>query len=271
LFRVALFVAFVYLTVVVVFASLENSLVYFPARYPAGDWQPAGLAFEDAWFEAADGTRLHGWYVPHPHPRAVILFAHGNGGNLTGWSPDLRAIHDRVGASVMIFDYRGYGRSEGSPNEAGILQDARAARVWLAERAGVDERDIVLMGTSLGGGVMVELAASDGARALVLQNTFTSLVDVARHHFRWMPVGMLMRHRLASSEKIGHYHGPLLQSHGDVDSIIPYSIGQRLFAQANEPKRFLTLAGFDHNDLHPPAYFDELRAFLDDLPAGSPK
>lgn len=259
--RLGLLAAVVYLTVVVVFSFLENSLVFFPARYPTGDWEPARLAFEDAWFEAVDGTRLHGWYVPHPRPSAVILFAHGNGGNLTGWAPDLRAIHERVGASVMIFDYRGYGRSEGSPNETGILKDARAARAWLARRAGIDEREIVLLGTSLGGGVMVDLAANDGARALVLQNTFTSLVEVARYHFRWLPT-LLMRNRLDSAAKIGRYHGPLLQSHGDVDSIVPYSIGRRLFELANEPKRFITLTGSDHNDLHPPEYFEALREFL---------
>ncbi|MBX3413128.1 MAG: alpha/beta hydrolase [Pirellulales bacterium] len=248
------------------FSFFENSLVYFPAKYPTGDWNPLGLEFEDAWFEAADGTKLHGWYVPHPSPRAVILFAHGNGGNLTGWAEDLRQIHARAGASVMIFDYRGYGRSAGSPNEVGVLQDARAARAWLAERAGVREQDIVLMGTSLGGGVMVDLAAHDGARALVLQNTFTSLVDVAKFHFGWLPASMLMRNRLDSAAKIGRFHGPLLQSHGDIDTIVPYALGRKLFEQAHEPKQFLTLEGFQHNDLHPPEYFEALGDFLSNLP-----
>jgi len=269
--RAALFFAVVFFTVIVVFSFVENSLVFFPARYPAGDWKPAGLGFEDAWFQAADGTQLHGWYVPHSNPSAVILFAHGNGGNLTGWAEDMRAIHGRVGASVMIFDYRGYGRSEGSPNEQGILQDARAARAWLAQRAGVDERDIVLMGTSLGGGVMVDLAAHDGARALVLQNTFTSLPEVARFHFGWLPTGMLMRNRLDSAAKIGRFHGPLLQSHGDVDTIVPYTLGKKLFEQANEPKQFVTLGGFHHNDLHSPVYFDVLRHFIHHLPARETK
>lgn len=264
--RAALFLAVVLFTVIVLFSFVENSLVFFPARYPAGDWEPAGLAFEDAWFQAADGTRLHGWYVPHRNPSAVILFAHGNGGNLTGWAEDMRAIHDRVGASVMIFDYRGYGRSEGSPNEQGILQDARAARAWLAERAGVEERDIVLMGTSIGGGVMVDLAARDGARALVLQNTFTSLPEVAKYHFGWLPTGMLMRNRLDSAAKIGRFRGPLLQSHGDVDTIVPYALGKKLFEQANEPKQFVTLGGFNHNDLHSSEYFLVLRQFIENLP-----
>ena len=110
-----------------------------------------------------------------PAPRAVVLYAHGNAGNVAGWAWVLRLFRDRLGCSVLVFDYRGYGRSEGAPDEAGILVDARAARRWLAQRTGVAESEIVLVGTSLGGAVAVDLAAADGARGLVLESTFTSL------------------------------------------------------------------------------------------------
>ncbi len=113
--------------------TIERSLVFAPSRYPAGDWQPPGLAYEDAWFTAKDGTRLHGWYVPREQPRAVVLFCHGNGGNVALWADVLRILHDRMGVTAMGFDYRGYGRSEGTPSEAGVLADARAARAWLAQ------------------------------------------------------------------------------------------------------------------------------------------
>ena len=142
--------------------KLEKSLVFAPSRYPEGNWQPAGLVFEDAWFAAADGTRLHGWFVPHAQPRAVVLFCHGNGGNVALWADVLRNLHDRMGVTAMGFDYRGYGRSEGTPSEAGVLADARAARAWLARRTGIAEDRIVLMGRSLGGAVAVDLA-TDGA------------------------------------------------------------------------------------------------------------
>ncbi len=134
-------------------APLERSLVFPAAPYPEGDSQPAGLAFENAWFEATDGARLHGWYLPHERPRAVALFLHGNAGNITGRAPVLAALHDRHSMAVMAFDYRGYGRSEGKPHQQGVLRDARAARAWLARRTGVAELDIVLIGRSLGGGV----------------------------------------------------------------------------------------------------------------------
>ena len=131
-------------------ASFEQAQIFQPVQYPHGNWQPPDLHFEDAWFAAANGTKLHGWYVPHENPRAVVLFAHGNAGNLSHRADSMHLLHDRHRLSVMIFDYRGYGRSDGSPHEKGLLQDARSARAWLAERVGVNEREIVLMGRSLG-------------------------------------------------------------------------------------------------------------------------
>lgn len=244
----------------------EESLIFVPARHPVGEWRPRGLKFEDAQFEAADGTALHGWYVPCKDRLAAVLLCHGNAGNVTNRAELLRALHDRVGVSVLCFDYRGYGRSEGSPDETGVLQDARAARTWLAQRAGVAEGDIVLMGRSLGGGVAVDLAATDGARGLILESTFTSLPDVAGAHVAWLPAKTLMRNRLDSIEKIGNYRGPLLHSHGDADRLIPFEQGQRLFAAANGPKRFVTIAGGDHNDPQSEEYYRALDEFFAALP-----
>ena len=259
LLRTTLLIA---LGVILVMMFLENRLIFFPSRYPEGEWQPPGLPIEDAWFDASDGVRLHGWYVARSQPLAYVLFCHGNGGNITHRIDVLRAMYDRVGASVLIFDYRGYGRSAGSPSEAGVLADARAARDWLARRAKIDPREVVLMGESLGGAVAVDLAAADGARALILENSFNNLPDVAAYHFPWLPVRWFMRSRFDSASKIGRYHGPLLQSHGDPDHIVPHRFGVRLFEAANEPKRFIRLPGFDHNDGRPMTYYDEVRKVL---------
>lgn len=263
LWRPVRWLLLVYLLVLLAAMFLEESLIFFPARHPEGDWQPRGLKFEDARFEAADKTQLHGWYVPCKDHRAVVLLCHGNAGNVTTRADLLRELHDRVGVSVLCFDYRGYGRSEGKPNEQGVLADARAARCWLAEREGIAESDIVMMGESLGGAVAVDLAAADGARALVLQSTFTSLPEVAAHYYPWLPVRWAMRTRLDSVAKIGQYRGPLLQSHGDADRIIPYEFGRQLFDAANEPKQFFTIPGGDHNDFPPSAYFETLKQFLE--------
>lgn len=262
LLTVARLAAASYLILLLAAMIFEESLIFFPSKYPEGNWQPRGLEFEDAWFTAADGVKLHGWYVPCQSPRAIVLFAHGNAGNLSDRADMLRYLSGPLRTSVMIFDYRGYGRSEGQPNEEGVLADARAARAWLAQRAGVREQDIVLLGESLGGGAMVDLAAKDGARGLVLENSFTSLVDVAAHHYPFLPVRMVMRNRLDSLAKIGQYHGPLLIRHGDADTIIPFEQAERMFAAANEPKRLLVVPGGDHNDAPTREYLAALDQFL---------
>ncbi len=251
-----------YLALLGIMMAIEDSLIFFPSVYPEGFWKPEEFKFEDAWFTASDGTSLHGWYVPHPQPRAVILFAHGNAGNLSHRAEILELLANRLAVSVLIFDYRGYGRSEGRPSEAGILADARAARAWLSERAGVSEPEIVLMGESLGGAAMVDLAAKDGARGLILENTFSSLPDVAAFHYPWVPVKMLMKTQLNSAKKIGKYHGPLLQIHGDADTIIPLALAERLHDAANPPKQFVVIRGGDHNDPHTPAFIQALDRFI---------
>lgn len=263
--KAAFIVGFSFLVLIAVLSFIENSLIFFPTPYPDGEWNPSGLKFEDALFDAADGTRLHGWYVPHKTPRAVVLFCHGNAGNITHRADVLRILHDWVGVTTLVFDYRGYGRSQGKPSEAGVLADARAARHWLAHREKIPEGDIVVMGESIGGAVAVDLAARDGARALVLESTFNNLPDVAAYHYPVLPVHWAMRTRLDSEAKIGNYHGPLLQSHGDADQIVPLPLAKQLFDAANQPKEFLLCPGHDHNDPMPPEYYQRLRAFIDGL------
>lgn len=264
--RILRFLITVYALVVLGAMWGENRLIFLPFNDTVGDWQPEGLRFEDAEFQAADGTRLHGWFVEVENPSAVVLFCHGNAGNLTHRTDLLLSMQNYIGATVLAFDYRGYGRSEGSPDEQGVLQDARAARKWLAERTGVAEQDIVLMGESLGGGVAVDLAAKDGARGLVLEDTFTSLPDMAAYHYWWLPVRLLMRSKLDSLSLIGDYHGPLLMSHGDADKIVPIEYARRLFDAANQPKKFVVDGGYDHNDPRTGKFLQELKLFLEGLP-----
>ncbi|REJ91653.1 MAG: alpha/beta hydrolase [Planctomycetota bacterium] len=247
-------------------ARLERRMVFHPVKYPEGDWAPVGLGQEDAWFTAEDGTRLHGWFLEHKNPRAVVLFAHGNAGHLAHRAESLRILRDRHGLSAMCFDYRGYGRSDGKPSENGLLMDARAARKWLAERTGVAETDIVLMGRSLGGGVVTELAAEDGARGLVLASTFTSLPDVGAEHVPWLSPRVVMVNRFNSVEAIERYNGPVLISHGDADELIPFEQGERLFAAAPGPKEFVRIPGGGHNDPQSEEYREALDRFIDALP-----
>jgi fermentation-respiration switch protein FrsA (DUF1100 family) len=179
----------------------------------------------------------------------------------------LHHLVERHQVAALVFDYRGYGRSAGKPDERGVLQDARAARQWLAQRTGVAEESIVLMGQSLGGGVAVDLAARDGARGLVLVSTFTSVPDVAAHHLPWVPTQLLMTQRYNSLAKIKQYDGPLLVCHGDVDRVIPFAHGEELFAAAaGTQKQFIRHSGGDHNDPPPEEYRAALDALLEALP-----
>jgi fermentation-respiration switch protein FrsA (DUF1100 family) len=245
--------------------TLDELLLFFPVKFPAGDWKPVGLKFEDAWFNAEDGTRLHGWYCPCDKPRAVVLYAHGNAGHLAHRAELMKYWQSELRTAALIFDYRGYGRSEGVPSVEGILQDARAAQKFLAERAGVTKTQIVLAGQSLGGAVAVDLAAQVGAGGLILESTFSSLKDVASHHYpklAWLvPPG-----KLDSVSQIAKFKRPLLVCHGDADRTIPFALGEKLFKAANEPKQFIRIRGGDHNDPLPVEYLRQLDRFLDQLP-----
>jgi fermentation-respiration switch protein FrsA (DUF1100 family) len=245
---------------------IEQRLIYPRAASPTTPPAPSeGIV--QARFNADDGVHLHGWFFEHPQPRAVVLFCHGNAGSVPDWSRAAKLLRDQHRVSVLLFDYRGYGQSEGTPDEQGILCDARAAREWLADRTGVAEHDIVLMGRSLGGAVAVDLAAEDGARGLVLDSTFSSLPDVAAHHMPWLLPRWNMTQRLNSADKIARYNGPLLQTHGDVDRVVPIQSARKLFDAAGEPKQFLVIPGADHNDPQNEASREMLDRFFDELPS----
>lgn len=266
--RIVRFALVTYLAVILMLLWMETQLIYPAPRYPVGDWNTATqFGWEDVHFKSADGTPLHGWYrANEPEPRAVVLYCHGNGENVSYLGEYLAGLGDRYQINIFAFDYRGYGRSEGSPHEVGILADGDAAQKWLAARAKIRPQDIVLMGRSLGGAVAVDLAARNGARGLVIQNTFTSLPDAASYHYPFVPVRWLMRNRYNSLERIASYSGPLLQSHGDRDSVVPFALGQQLHAAATGPKQFYVSKGLDHNHGDPEQYRETLGAFLNSLP-----
>lgn len=243
--------------------SFERWLVFPAPRKNSADWNPPDLNFEDIYFHAEDGTKLHGWYVEHPSPRAVVLFCHGNGEDVPRLADRLRILHDRVSASVFAWDYRSYGRSEGIPHEDNVIADARVAQLKLAELASVDPETILFMGRSLGGAVSVALAAQHATRGLVLDRTFSTLVEAAAHNVPYLPVSWIMRNTFPSIERIRNYHGPLLQTHGTEDAVVPLEQGRRLFEAApSEQKKFLEIEGLNHNAHLPDMCTDELIDFL---------
>lgn len=246
--------------------SFDERYLFAPLKYPAGDWTADGEDVQDVSFTSSDGETLHGWVLEHPQPKAVILYMHGNAGNVTDLLSTLRFYRDNCQCTMMVFDYRGYGRSSGVPTVQGVLRDAQAAREYLALFAGVEEQEIVLLGRSLGGAVAVQEAVRSQPRGLILESTFTSFRDVARFHAGRLMSVLVSKDKLNSLATLPDYQGPLLMSHGDADRVIPFAQGEHLFAVAGEPKLFLRLPALDHNDGYTADYLRMVERWIAQLP-----
>lgn len=264
--RVARLVAVAYLVIVLGMMFLETWLVYPAPPRDWGNWKPAGFKYEDVHFTSADGTQLHGWYFPQPNSTRAILYCHGNGEDVAAVGEFAAHLSHVLHASVFAFDYRGYGQSSGSPTEAGCIADGTAAQRWLAQWLGIEPREVILMGRSLGSAVAVALAVDNGARALILENAFTTMPDVAAIHYPWLPVHWIMKNRYDNLTRIKRYAGPLFQTHGTADVLIPIEIARSLFdAAPSKNKKRVEFAGLGHNDPEPNHFYTELNNFLNSV------
>jgi fermentation-respiration switch protein FrsA (DUF1100 family) len=216
----------------------------------------------DVELRTPEGTRVHGWLCPVEGSPGAVLFCHGNAGNLSHRADLVAAWQQRVGESVLIFDYPGFGKSGGKVSEAGCYAAADAAYDWLMTEKKIPPKQILLFGESLGGGVAVDLASRRPHGALLLLSTFTSVPDVAQNLYPWLPARWLVRNQFNSLAKIGRCGGPVFVAHGDCDTLIPYGQGERLFAAAPGPKRFLPQPGCGHSVLLGGPFFDEVKEFL---------
>jgi uncharacterized protein len=269
--------------VLVYVVAFESKFIYFPAKYPEGDWETRepraaegvwAARVEDVWLQSADGVRIHGWHFAPVVGRGgkleafetdrAVLFLHGNAGNVSHRRTQMEQL-TRLPARVLVIDYRGYGRSEGTPSEAGLYADATAAWDYLTRERGLRPERVVIFGESLGGAVAVDLAARVGPCALVLQSTFTSVADMAAEVMPFVP-RFLIRTKMDSLSKIGRVRAPKLFVHSPADEIVPYRLGRRLFDAAPEPKQFHEIEDAPHNlthDIGGAAYLDALRRFID--------
>ena len=253
--RVAILLA-IFATMILLMALFERSLIFFPTRYPDGMWDTeaaargSGCVIEDHFFTAGDGTRLHGWWCRRLDAKpdeAVLLFFHGNAGNLSHRADLLIELATRTPASVFVVGYRGYGRSEGRPKEAGLYLDARAAWTHLTELSGVRSDRIVIFGKSLGGGVAVDLALEAPAAGLIVESSFTSIPDMAGAHYPFVPK-FLVRTQMNSVVKVPYVSMPKLFIHSRQDRVVPFQLGRALFEAASQPKRFHEVVGAGHNE-----------------------
>lgn len=244
-------------------ARPADRLVFFPTReHDGGTPAVYGLAYEDVALTAADGVALHAWWVPAPAGRRTVLFLHGNAGNISH-RLDKLAVLNGLDAAVLLLDYRGYGHSAGTPNEAGTYRDADAAYAWLRAR-GVAPDAVVAYGESLGGPIAVDLAARQPLGGLVLESAPSSILGVAQYHYPLLPVRWFLSVRYDALSRMPAVRAPVLIMHSPHDEIVPFSMAEALYAAAPGRKKLLRLDG-GHNDAFVVAaevYQAALREFL---------
>ena len=246
---------------------IDKRFIFFPQKELVGTPAHWGIDFEDVVFPTSDGVKLHGWFVKGNSESTWIWF-HGNAGNISHRLEQLMLLHSHLGVNILLFDYRGYGQSEGKPSEKGTYRDARGALDYLLSRQDVDPRKIVYFGKSLGAAVAVDLARQHEPHGLVLESTFTSVRDMAKRQYPFLPIFMLVRTKYDSLSKIGGISSPLLIVHGDRDELAPISQGRRLYEAAKDPKSFYEVPGAGHNDVTATGgedYFKTLAEFLQSL------
>jgi fermentation-respiration switch protein FrsA (DUF1100 family) len=233
----------------IVLMIFEEKFIYFPQKYPKGAYTQALSIpnLRDCWIKTEDGVTIHAWFAVAEKAKATLVVSHGNAGNISHRSLLLRSLQ-RHGFNVLMYDYRGYGRSEGTPTEDGIYKDGLAAYDYAVSLPEVKPKQVFLWGTSLGGAVAIDVATHRRVAGLILESTFTSAKDVARVVYPFLPVHLFMHTKLNSIDKIRTLTIPILLIHGAHDSIIPIGLGRKLFNAANEPKDFYEIPNADHND-----------------------
>ena len=266
LVQIVVLIGLAYAAILTLVYVFQSRLLYLPnvaGRGLAATPQVIGLPYENVHLETSDGVRLHGWLIATPGTRQVLLFFHGNAGNISH-RLDSIAIFSRLGLNVLLIDYRGYGLREGKPSEEGTDLDAEAAWRYLVESRGFDPAQIVVFGRSLGGAVAVKLALRHRPAALIIESTFTSVPDMAAAVYPYFPARWLARIHYNSAELVGEVSCPVLVIHSRDDEIIPFAQGRALFEKASEPKSFLELRG-GHNEgflVSRALYVEGLRRFL---------
>lgn len=245
---------------------LQHKLLYHPTRAHESVPSEWGLVHREVAFASADGTRLHGWWFPKAGARWTVLFCHGNAGNISH-RLSIAQMYAQAGLQVFMFDYRGYGLSEGTPSEQGTYEDAVAAWAWLTTEGGVAPERVVIHGKSLGGPNAAYAASQAEPAGLILDSTFSRFVDVASHHAPWLPVRWIARFEYDTVRHLGGVRAPLMVVHSPRDQVVPYRLGERCFAAGAEPKRFVRLGGGHNDNLHVSraAYVEALGAFLASL------
>ena len=251
---------------------LEGLFVFQPSPWEDRNWaNMSGLPLEEVWLSVDDTVTIFGWFVDAGPNRPVLLWFHGNAGNISHRLANLSELF-RLGLSVLIVDYRGYGRSTGSPSEAGLYQDAFTAYDYLNQRRRIPPDRIIMFGRSLGGPVAAEVALRRSAAGLILEGSFPSIQAMADQHYLGLPANWFVRVEFNLADKLARLTLPLLVIHGEHDSIVPVALGRKVFEAAREPKRWYAVPGADHNDVPyvgGQAYYRVILEFIRDVIPGN--
>ena len=266
--RILIIVVSVFAGFIIFFYISQSRYVYFPERTLVVDPSAVGLEFESIHFKTADGLGLFGWFVPCDGARGAILFCHGNAGNISHRLESIQIFH-RLGLDVFIFDYRGYGQSEGKPTEHGTYEDAEAAWQYLTEERQLPPEQVIVFGRSIGGAIASWLAQRHTPGALIVESSFTSLRDAASTLYPYLPIRLFLRFEYNTVDYLRGVSCPVLIVHSRDDEIMPFSHGIRLFEVASDPKDFLEIKG-THNEgfiMSGRHYEEGLNAFISEYVA----
>ena len=241
---VVLFIAYWGLGLILYF--MQPAFLYRPVREVTYTPDELGLDFENVVFACDDGCQLNGWYVPAKNSELTVLFCHGNGGNMMHRLDSINILYS-LGLNCFIFDYRGYGNSQGKPSEEGTYQDVTAAYKWLTEKKKVSPTDVIIFGRSLGASIAAQLASKVEAGSLIIESSFTSYADIGKKFYPYMPVRWFARFSYKTIDYVKDVHYPVMVIHSRNDEVVPFEFGLELYEAANEPKEFVEIFG-SHND-----------------------
>ena len=243
----------------------ENVFVFQPLPWEDRNWaQLSGLPLEEVWLPVDDAVTVFGWFVNAGPGKPVLLWCHGNAGNVSHRLENIWQLYQR-GISVFIFDYRGYGRSTGTPSEAGLYQDALASYDYLRQKRQISAEHLILFGRSLGSAVAGEVALQRSSAGLIVEGAFPSIQSMSDHHYMGLPAGWLMDVEFHLAQKVASLQVPILVMHGEIDSVVPLALGRQIFDAAREPKQWFVVAGAEHNNVPfvgGDSYFQAIQAFI---------
>ena len=251
----------------------EDLFIFQPATWEDRNWaQLSGLPLEEVWLPVDETVTVFGWFIDAGPTTPVLLWCHGNAGNVSHRLENIRQLYQR-GISVMIFDYRGYGQSTGEPSEAGLYQDALASYDYLIQQRRISPERLIIFGRSLGSSVAGEVAIRRTSAGLMLEGSFPSIQAMSDHHYFGLPAQWFMDVDFNLAQKVRMLQVPLLVIHGEQDSIVPMALGRQVFEAAQEPKRWYAVSGAEHNDVPfvgGESYYREMDLFIQRAFSGKP-